>query len=150
MRKKRILAISSAGGHWVQLLRIKPALEGNEIIFASTVLDYRKEVAGCKFYKVNEASQWNKFKLIILCFQILGILIKVRPDVVISTGAAPGFIAIVFSKIVRAKSIWLDSIANSEELSLSGRKAGKYCDLWLTQWSELERKDGPFYKGAVI
>ena len=73
-----------------------------------------------------------------------------RPDVVLSTGAAPGFFAILFGKLLGARTIWVDSIANAEQLSLSGKKAGRFADLWLTQWPHLAQPGGPLYKGSVI
>jgi exopolysaccharide biosynthesis glucuronosyltransferase PssD len=73
-----------------------------------------------------------------------------RPDVVISTGAAPGYIAIRLGKLLGAKTVWLDSIANVEHLSMSGALVGRYADLWLTQWPHLEKEDGPRFKGAVL
>jgi hypothetical protein len=46
--------------------------------------------------------------------------------------------------------MWLDSIANAEELSLSGRKVGKHADRWLTQWPHLVEEDGPEFHGSVL
>jgi hypothetical protein len=63
---------------------------------------------------------------------------KVRPHVVVTTGAAPGLVAIGVGKLFGAKTVWIDSLANSEVLSLSGRIAEKYADLWLTQWPHLD------------
>ena len=77
-------------------------------------------------------------------------LLRERPDVVVSTGAAPGFLALRLGKLLRARTIWVDSIANAEELSLSGRRIGPHADLWLTQWEPLARPEGPLYRGAVL
>jgi hypothetical protein len=70
--------------------------------------------------------------------------------VVISTGAAPGYFALRFGKRLGARTIWLDSIANVDELSLSGQRAGKYAGLWLTQWQHLATPAGPHFAGAVL
>ena len=78
------------------------------------------------------------------------VLRKEKPDLVISTGAAPGGLALYLAKRSGIKTVWIDSIANAEELSLSGQKAGAFADLWLTQWPELAREDGPHYKGSVL
>jgi len=69
---------------------------------------------------------------------------------VISTGAAPGYIALRFARLAKAKTVWLDSIANVDQLSLSGLKIGRYADLWLTQWPHLVRPEGPHYGGSVL
>ena len=75
---------------------------------------------------------------------------KENPDVIVSTGAAPGYFAIRFGRLLGIKTIWIDSIANAEELSMSGQKAGKHADLWLTQWKHLAKPQGPLYYGNVI
>ena len=73
-----------------------------------------------------------------------------RAFVVITTGAAPGFFALRLGKLMGARVVWLDSIANASALSLAGQKAGKHADLWLTQWPELASEDGPDYRGSVL
>ena len=49
-----------------------------------------------------------------------------------------------------AKTGWVDSVANAEELSLAGKKVSKIADVWLTQWPEVASEDGPLYKGRVF
>ncbi|WP_394172401.1 hypothetical protein [Thalassotalea litorea] len=143
---KKILAVASDGGHWIQLNRLAPIFNKNNTTFVSTFPKNGDE----NHYCVTDANLDEKFKLIIQAFQILFIVIRIRPDVVISTGASPGFFAILFAKIFNKKTVWLDSIANSEELSLSGQKIGGIVGLWLTQWPELADKNGPKYKGKVL
>jgi UDP-N-acetylglucosamine:LPS N-acetylglucosamine transferase len=148
--KKRIMLVSSSGGHWVQLNRLLPALQGCETIFVTTEENYRTTVGDNKFFLVPDASRWNKLKVLWLAISVLKHVLRVRPDVVISTGAAPGYFAILFGKKLGAKTIWLDSIANVDELSMSGRAVGKYADLWLTQWEHLATEGGPDFIGAVL
>jgi hypothetical protein len=49
-------------------------------------------------------------------------------------------------------TIWLERIANAEELSMSARLARPCCDLWLTQWPHLASpaNGGPEFAGAVL
>jgi hypothetical protein len=49
-----------------------------------------------------------------------------------------------------SKTIWIDSIANVESMSMTGQKVGRFADMWLTQWPHLARPEGPFYVGAVL
>lgn len=155
----KVLAVSSSGGHFVQLLRLMPAFEGTQLTIASTDPALASEVAAQAdrlgmpapaFRVVSEANRRQKLKLIKSLAQVLGLLLSVRPNVVITTGAAPGFFALRLGGMLGARTVWLDSIANAEELSLSGKKAGKHADLWLTQWPELARAKGPRYEGAVL
>lgn len=146
---KKILAISSSGGHWTQMQRLISSFSGHEVIYVSTLKGYVKEVFPCKYYQVIDASAWSKLNLIFLFFQLVKIIFKERPDIVISTGAAPGLFAILLSRIFCARTIWLDSIANYEQLSLSGRLSKYFTHLHLTQWEHLADQKTQF-SGKVL
>lgn len=149
-RPKRILAVASGGGHWVQLMRISSAFVKHEVAYVTVSTAYRCDVKDSKLYSVVDATAWNKFKLIWQALQVLLIVLRERPEVIISTGAALGYFAIRFGKLLGARTIWIDSIANVERLSMSGRNVKPYADLWLTQWQHLTLDSGPLYHGAVL
>ncbi len=147
---KRILAVASGGGHWVQMMRLRPAFEGYEVAFLSVHSEYQEQVPGHRLYVVGDSNAKHKLAVLKTAWGVWRALRKERPDVVISTGAAPGGLAMFFAKRMGAKTIWVDSIANAEVLSMSGQKAGAYADLWLTQWPELAKEGGPEYSGSVL
>lgn len=150
----KILAIASGGGHWVQLRRMRSAWAGCRTVWVTTHPGYRAEVeadgGNTRFYAVADANRWQKARLVRQLGQIARILLAERPGVVVTTGAAPGYFAVRLGRLLGARTVWVDSIANAEELSLSGRKAGRHVDLWLTQWPHLAREGGPGYRGAVL
>jgi UDP-N-acetylglucosamine:LPS N-acetylglucosamine transferase len=147
--KGKVLAVASGGGHWVQLMRLKPLFEGMTVEYLATDAAYSGEV-GKPVLAVRDANLTDKAALVVMFWQVLFTMIQVRPDVVISTGAAPGFAALLFGKLMGARTIWLDSVANSEEMSSSGRHVRPFADLWLTQWEHLSTPKGPHYLGSVI
>lgn len=147
---QKILAISSGGGHWVQMNRVVPAFANCIVVFATVSQAYSTDVPGRKFYSVFDVTRWNRIRWLQTAFQILWIIIKERPDIIISTGALPGYMALRMGKFFGTRTIWLDSIANAETLSSSGERVKKYADLYLTQWPHLARADGPQYSGAVL
>jgi UDP-N-acetylglucosamine:LPS N-acetylglucosamine transferase len=149
-RRPRVLLVSSGGGHWVQLLRLRPAFEGCDTTFVCVRPEYRVDVPGCRFFAVNDATRWNKFGLLLLALRVLVAELRVRPDVVVSTGAAPGYFALRFAKLLGARTVWIDSIANVERLSMTGALVRRYADRWLTQWPQLARPEGPQFAGAVL
>lgn len=152
-RRPRVLAVASGGGHWVQLLRLEPAFSEADVTYVSVRPEYAEDVSGRRFICVRDATRWNKFLLIVLAAQLLWIVIRVRPDVVISTGAAPGYFAIRVAKLLRKKTVWIDSIANVEQVSMTCRVVSRSADVVLTQWAHLEGSlDGtnPKYAGAVL
>lgn len=150
-KRPKVLAIASGGGHWVQLRRLAPAFEGLNVAFASVYPDYQHDVPEHRFYTFPDASRFAKAKIPGLVIRLFSILLKERPQVVITTGSFPGLLTLAMAKTVfRAKTIWIDSIANCEELSTSGSKAGRFADIWLTQWEHLAGEDGPQHWGAVL
>lgn len=149
MKKKLVFAVASGGGHWVQLLRLRPAYQHHEVIYVSTNSSYKHEVTGTVL-TVLDANLNEKVRLSRMFFQMFFHFLRFRPNVVITTGAAPGFAAVVIGRLFGARSIWIDSIANSEELSSSGKHVGTFANVRLTQWEHLAKPTGAEYWGSVI
>lgn len=149
-QKPRVLAIASGGGHWVQLLRLRPAWEGARVTYVSVRPAYASDVPGQRFIPINDATRWDKVGLIKMALKLLWIMVRVRPNVVVSTGAAPGYFAIRLGKLLGARTIWLDSIANVEEMSMTGMLVKDHATLWLTQWQHLASEAGPACHGSVL
>jgi UDP-N-acetylglucosamine:LPS N-acetylglucosamine transferase len=147
--RQKVLAISSGGGHWVELLRLRPALEGHDVVYATVSELYREQV-DAPLRVIPDVTRWNRLGLVRTAVSVLWLLVRERPDVVISTGALPGFFGVLLGKLLGARTVWVDSMANVDELSMSGEKVRRFADLWLTQWPELARPDGPRYAGSVI
>lgn len=150
MKRRRVLCVSSGGGHWVELVRLTPALNGHDVAFASVSDAYLEQTGGARYYTVRDVTRWDLLHWPQTCAKLLWILWRERPDVVVSTGALPGYFAVRMAKWFGARTVWIDSIANVEELSMSGQMAGKHADLWLTQWPQLARPEGPMYRGSVL
>jgi UDP-N-acetylglucosamine:LPS N-acetylglucosamine transferase len=149
-KRKKVLAVASSGGHWTQLLRLRPAFEGCEVVFVTTQPGSRAEVAPHRFHCVPDANRNSKLRMLLLMLRTLIVVLRERPDVVISTGAAPGYFAVRFGRLLGARTLWLESIANVEKLSLSTKLVRPYADLLLTQWPHLARPEGPHYRGSVL
>lgn len=149
-KRTRILAVSSGGGHWIQLLRLRPAFAGMEVTYASVGSGGAAEVAPAAYCAIPDANRAQKAKLLMLLLRLFWLVVRFRPDVVISTGAAPGYFAVRIGRMLGARTLFLDSIANAEELSLSANLAKRHCDLVLTQWPALAEQDGPQYRGSVL
>jgi UDP-N-acetylglucosamine:LPS N-acetylglucosamine transferase len=145
----KVIAIASVGGHWVELQRLMPAFSGMEIVFISTRASLASTVPGNKFYSIPDANRWNKFKLLVVLYEVFRIIYNERPDVIISTGAAPGLMGLAVGKMLRIKTIWVDTIASASKLSMSGRIAKKFVDRIYTQWPNLAAEN-IIYAGNVL
>ena len=148
---RKVLVVASGGGHWIQMRRLAPVFRDLDVAYVSVNKDYAAEVPGHRFYSVHNVTRRDRFKLAMIVLQLIRILLIERPQVVITTGSAPGVIALTLAKtLLRAKTIWIDSIANCMKMSTSGMQARHAADVWLTQWPELQKKGGPDYWGAVL
>jgi hypothetical protein len=137
MRNANILAIASIGGHWIQLMRLMPLFAENSVTFASNKANLKETIQGHKFHLVPDANKDDKMMLIKCSASVFWYVLSARPQVIITTGAAPGLLAILMGKVLGIKTIWIDSIANVEKLSLSGNIAVKIADRVYTQWAHL-------------
>lgn len=148
----RICLVASAGGHLSQLLKLKLGWKGHDTFCIITVDTVRESVQKYgKIYVVGECNRQCPMRVVKVLVRCIKAVLRERPDVVISTGAAVGCIVCFLGKLLHAKVVWIDSIANVEEISLSGRMVSHIADLFLVQWPELARKySNVDYVGAVI
>ena len=150
MKHPRILAIASGGGHWIQLLRLRPALAGANVTYASVSPQAAADVGGRPFFRFPDANRDHKVALVRQILRIAWILVRVRPNVIVTTGASCGYVAVRLGRLYGARTLFIDSIANAEQLSLSAQLACPHANLLLTQWPHLAGRDGPQYKGSVL
>jgi len=147
---KKVMAVASIGGHWIQLLRIARSLEENyEMVYMCTHPKCAAMVENKKYYLTSDFSRSDAWKLIPAFFRLLKIIRKEKPHAIITTGAAPGLICVFAGWLLRRKTIWIDSIANVEHLSLSGRIAALFVSRVYTQWQHLAT-DKIYFAGDIF
>lgn len=148
----RICLVASAGGHMTQLLKLKDSWRGHEIFSVTTSAVIKEKLTEFgKVYIVDQCNRRQPLLIIKLILDSIKILLRQKPNIVISTGAAAGCVICLLAKIAGAKVIWIDSITNVESLSLSGKIVRYIADLFLVQWPQLaEKYRNVEYQGAVI
>jgi hypothetical protein len=148
---KRMLLVASAGGHWIELCRLSPAFSDFDCHYVSTCGGLAPPTGARKVSQIADGSRDAMHFLFRSATELWRIMREFRPDIVLSTGAAPGAVALLIGRILGARTIWIDSIANSDETSLSGRWARHFADLSLTQWRHLAQSDPLLtYFGQVL
>lgn len=143
---------SSAGGHLSQLLKLADSWQGYDTFYVTTtdIVKKRLEESG-SVYVIGECNWQHPLRVIRVFWSCLKVILRERPDVIISTGAAPGCITCFLAKVMGAKILWIDSITNVERLSLSGRMVRYIADLFIVQWRELsDQYENVEYYGPVI
>lgn len=150
----KVCLAASAGGHLNQLLETEAAWRGQHSVFVTTgpmPAERLRERYRAPVYAVGESNREHPLQVLRVLAACIGIMLRERPDVVISTGAAHGCLLCLLGKLMGAKVVWIDSIANVERLSLSGRLVRPFADLVITQWAEVApRYPGVEYHGALV
>lgn len=147
---RRLLAIASGGGHWQQLMLMRPAFEGTDTFYLTTLAGLPEQFGAAPAAIVPDCNRNERVAVLQSSLAIAGHLLRHRPHVVISTGALPGVIALALGRAMGARTIWVDSVANAEEMSMSGRLARRFAHLWLSQWEHVAAEAGAEYAGAVL
>ena len=143
-KKIKICAGASAGGHMNQLLRLidhsKTWPQRPEFYLTTLdVLAAKLEEKG-SVYVIGECNRHHPLRALNTLIRCISIAFKERPDVVITTGAMPMALFCLVAKLSGARIVWIDSVANIDKLSMSGRLVLTFSDLFLTQWPELAEK----------
>lgn len=71
------------------------------------------------------------------CFKSLILFIKIRPQYVITTGTHTAVPMCYFAKLFRKKVIFIETFANSQTKTLSGKLVYPIADLFIVQWEEM-------------
>jgi UDP-N-acetylglucosamine:LPS N-acetylglucosamine transferase len=152
MKTKKLCLAASAGGHLSQLLSLQPVWQGYEVVCVSTGTMVREKLEAMgRTYIVGECNRQHPLKTCGVLWKCIRIVLMERPDIVLSTGAAAGFLMCFLAKLLGAKIVWVDSIANAKTMSMSGRMIRPFADLILSQWSDVATKyPGVKYVGEII
>ncbi|MBU2588593.1 MAG: glucuronosyltransferase [Alphaproteobacteria bacterium] len=146
----RVLAVASGGGHWEQLMLLRATLDNYDIRFATTELALAVQHGIANAARLPDCNQNTPVRSLLCAMAALWTVLKHRPQVVVSTGAAPGFFCILAGRLIGARTLWIDSVANGEELSLCGKLSQRWAHECWTQWEHLGTDSRARYFGAVL
>jgi len=145
-----VLAVSSGGGHWEQLMLLKGAFSDENVAYANTISGLAEKSGVSPSYLIADCNRDRPVDNLRCARDLFRVFWTVRPNLIVTTGAAPGLLAIAIGKLFGAKGVWIDSVANSERLSMSGKIARSIADLHLTQWEHLAVPGRTEYVGGLL
>lgn len=150
---KKICFIASTGGHYEQIMILKPIMKKYNSFIVTEKTKYNCKVDGVKSYyvmQVNRKEIMFILKMIINSFKSLYIFLRERPDVVITTGALSVIPLCLLSKLFRKKMIFIESFAKISSPTLTGKLLYKFADEFYIQWEELKKYyPKAIYKGGI-
>lgn len=157
--KKKILFISSTGGHLTELLQLSPMFEScnfhiitekteaNESLieqYGQDKVDFlvygtRSHLFSYVFkFAYNYARSWHLFR-------------KLQPDAIITTGTHTAVPMCQIAHRHGKKVIWIETFANAKTPTKAGQMIYPIADLFLVQWeSMLEVYPKAVYKGWIF
>ncbi|WP_084251828.1 hypothetical protein [Bradyrhizobium sp. AT1] len=112
--------------------------------------NYASIVPAARYYTVPDASRFDKLAFLKVALRAIWITLRERPNAIVTTGSAPMLCFILLGRMIGAKTLWIDSIAQAAELSSSGRLARKIAHCTLAQWPEVAEQEDVQYWGAVL
>ena len=145
---KKVLLAASSGGHLDEISNLSKLAEQHEVILLTEKTDcsvngwYRRVTY---VPQVNRKEIWCLLKLIVNAWLALRLLLKEKPDVVISIGALATIPVCLLAKLMRKRVLYIESFARMDSPSMTGKLLYKLADKTIIQWPELKR----FYPDAV-
>ena len=139
-KNKKICLAASSGGHLEQLITLAPYLMEYDKFFVTEKTKYDSMTKDRKVYLLKQTNRREIMcipNLIINSFKSMYILIKEKPDVVITTGVLSVIPLALLAKLFRKKLIYIESYAKIDDATLSGKLLYKFADAFYVQWPEM-------------
>ncbi|WP_433744865.1 PssD/Cps14F family polysaccharide biosynthesis glycosyltransferase [Falsibacillus pallidus] len=143
-KQKKVVFISSLGGHLTQLLQLKPLFEKYDyhIITEKSIIteELSKEypisflVYGARNYPIRYL-----FKFSYNILKSLFLFLKIKPDVIVTTGAHTSVPMCYIAKLFGKKVIFIESFAKTSTPTISGRLVYPIADLFIVQWEGMKK-----------
>lgn len=154
---KKVLFISSTGGHFSELLQLKPMFKKYDsyiITEKDKTSENLKNEYGDKFFFLPYGTRSKLFSYIFkyfyLCLKTIYLYIRIRPRYIVTTGTHTAVPMCYLGKLSGSKIIFIETFANSSTRTLSGRMIYPIANLFIVQWKEmLELYPKAVYGGSI-
>lgn len=146
---KKVCFAASSGGHYEQLLMLKPLMEKYDSFILTEKTKYSTEIKNVKSYYLLQVNRKEKsfiLKMIWNAFKSVFFFIKERPDVVITTGVLSTIPMCLIAKIFGRKLVYIESFAKINSPTETGKFLYKFADRFYVQWKTMLK----YYPEAVF
>lgn len=145
----RVCLAASGGGHVRQLLDLEPAWSQHDYFFVTEDTALGRSIAQdhpCEFvahFALGQAKLGGPLKMALSALSNVvrstAMVLRRRPDVVVSTGAGSVYFSLLVAKLLGAKIVVIESFARFDNLSAFARLAGPLADRKVVQSPALAR-----------
>ncbi len=155
---KKVLFISSTGGHLTELLQLKPLFEKCEYTIVTEKTKSNQNLIDQypdHVYYLAYGTKQHLFKyLFIFAYNIIVsffIFLKVKPDAIVTTGTHTAVPMCYIAHFLKKKVVFIETFANSKTPTQAGRLVYPIADLFVVQWeSMLEHYPNAVYGGWIF
>lgn len=141
---KKILFISSTGGHLTELLQLKSLFAKYNYYLVTEKTKSSEYIQNQYPEKVSYLAYGTKknpflyfFIFIFNIIKSLCIFIKQMPDTVITTGTHTAVPMCYIAKLFRKKVIYIETFANRTSKTVAGKLVYPIADVFVVQWEEM-------------
>ena len=149
----KIIFGASSGGHFEQLMMLKPLMKKYDSILLTEKTVYGASLDDVKTYyakQINRKEILFPIKIVVNAFESLVLILREKPDVMITTGVLAMVPCALLMKLTGRKLIYIESFAKVTSRTLSGKLLYKYADQFYVQWEEmLKLYPNAIYKGGI-
>ena len=144
MKKKRVLFISSTGGHLSEMMKLSSCFDRYEyyIVTEKTKSNlslrdkYSKRVSFLVYGTKDHLFSYI-FKLLFNCIKSIYLYFKIHPDYIITTGTHTAGPICYFGKIFGSRVIYIETFANITTKTITGKLIYPIADLFVVQWKSM-------------
>lgn len=152
-KKPKVCFAASSGGHYEQLLMLKPLMEKYDSFILTEKTSYVSEQKGVRTYYVLQTNrkEWTtSVKMLYNTIVSLKIFFRERPDVIICTGVLAMIPMCLICKLFGRKLVFIESFAKVTSATETGRFLYRFADRFYVQWeSMLEIYPKAIYLGGI-
>ncbi|BBI26222.1 TPA: UDP-N-acetylglucosamine--LPS N-acetylglucosamine transferase [Enterococcus faecium] len=136
----KICLVGSSGGHLTHLYLLKNFWEKEERFWVTfDKEDSRSMLKDERFFPCYYPTNRNIINLIRNSFLAIRILLKEKPDLIISSGAAVAVPFFYLGKLIGAKTIYIEVFDRIDAPTLTGKLVYPVTDKFIVQWDEMKK-----------
>lgn len=148
--KKTVLAVGSAGVYWEDLMLLAPTLVQSDTHYATTSIEGPVPLHAISVDLLPDCRLSHPVGFLTCLIASFRLVRTHRPDVVVSTGAAPGLACILAARTLGARTLWIDGLIHRDKISACGNIARFVAHGCWTQWEHLADGKRLRYFGSTM
>jgi UDP-N-acetylglucosamine:LPS N-acetylglucosamine transferase len=150
-RTTRVLLVSSAGGHLLQLLALEPAWRGHERSWVTLPAADSVHLLADEEVVMAHGPTARNVRNLLRNLALAWRTVRDRdPDVILSTGAALAVPFFIVGKLRRKRLVYVESLTRVNDLALTGKLVYPLADAFFVQWAEAANRPRARYSGSVV